>query len=291
VIVYVREAHPELLREGNRTGIVGNPKDLKERIILATQCVSQYKFTIPMVIDAMDGKVNQDYQAAPVRVTVVDIDGKVAFYAGRGPADFRIPPVEKTLQKLVANHGRLPPVPAPQWGEPVNGLRCGLSFDPQKLSLGEETAIVLRFQNVSDRPIALAYDPAEAIKHITISGDSGPALRLEIPNADPASQIDRGMLRRGRGMLLQGIRPGQSFESETEARIVAAPGATAPVTGTFRASYRLEATEEMLPQGKSLPRRPLWTGKLVSGICTLEVAPRADNPAARNYESRSDPKK
>ena len=65
-----------MLRDGNQTGIVGNPKDLKEHTILATQCVSQYKFTIPMVLDGMDGKVNQDYQAAPVRVTVVDIDGK-----------------------------------------------------------------------------------------------------------------------------------------------------------------------------------------------------------------------
>jgi hypothetical protein len=266
VIVYVREAHPELLRDGNQTGIVGNPRDLKERVILATQCVSQYKFTIPMVIDGMDGKVNQDYQAAPVRVTVVDIDGKVAYYAGKGPADFRIPPVERTLQKLAANHGRLPPAPAPQWGEPVNGLRCGLSFDPPKLSLGEPITIALRFQNVSDRPIALPYNPAETLNHITIRGDNGRTLKAQ------GSDVQRDSLRRGRPASLQGIRPGQSFETEMEATIVRDADEVAFVTGPFQAVYTLEASKEMLPELKSVPRRPLWVGTVKSGVCILQVS-------------------
>jgi hypothetical protein len=116
LIVYIREAHPEMLREGNKTGIVGRPKNLDERTILASECVAKYKFTIPMVIDGMEGKVNDDYKAWPVRVTITDIEGKVAFYAGPGPFDFRIPPVERVLKKLVANGGRMPPPPVPKWG-------------------------------------------------------------------------------------------------------------------------------------------------------------------------------
>ena len=46
-----------MLEEGHETGIVGRPKNLDERVILASQCVSQYKFTLPIVIDGMDGKV------------------------------------------------------------------------------------------------------------------------------------------------------------------------------------------------------------------------------------------
>ena len=61
LIVYIREAHPNLLKEGNKTGIVGRPKTFDERVILASECVSKYKFTLPMVIDSMDGKVNSDY--------------------------------------------------------------------------------------------------------------------------------------------------------------------------------------------------------------------------------------
>ena len=114
LIVYIREAHPNLLKESNETGIVGRPKNLDERVILATECVAEYKFTVPMVIDGIDGKVNREYKAAPVRVTVTDIDGKVAFYAGRGPADFRLGPVERVLKKLIANAGHMPP--ANPWG-------------------------------------------------------------------------------------------------------------------------------------------------------------------------------
>ena len=281
MIVYVREAHPDMLREGNQTGIVGNPKDLRERVILATQCVSQYKFTIPMVIDGMDGKVNRDYDAAPVRVTVVDIDGKVAFYAGRGPADFRIPPVERTLKKLVAHRGHMPPAPAVQWGRPVNGLRCGLSFDPQKLTIGEEVSIVLAFQNTSDRPIALRYDPLETLRHIVISNDTGQTLKAEISDAGRQSRMDRGSPRQGRNAPLQGIRPGASFETEIEAKIVAASDAAASVTGTFRAVYSLEVNKEMPPGAESSPRRPLWTGQIASGPCILQASSPPSSPALR----------
>ena len=273
MIVYVREAHPELLRDGNQTGIVGNPKDLHERVILATQCVSQYKFTIPMVLDGMDGKVNRDYDAAPVRVTVVDVDGKVAFYAGRGPADFRIPPVERTLQKLAANQGRLPPAPVPQWGEPVNGLRCGLSFAPQKLSIGEKVAIVLKFQNVSDRPIALPYDPVEPLKRLIIRNDDGLTLKAE------ASDTDRDRPRRDRRVPLQGIRPGQDFETETEAKIVPASDVVAAVAGTFQAVYSLEVRKEMRTEPESAPRQRLWSGRIMSGVCVLQVSsPQQPDP-------------
>jgi hypothetical protein len=260
---------------------VGNPKNLSERVILATQCVSQYKFTMPMVIDSMDGKVNRDYDAAPVRVTVVDVDGKVAFYAGRGPADFRIPPVEKTIKKLIANQGHMPPVPALQWGQPVNGLRCGISFDPQKLTIGEQVSIALTFQNTSDRPIALRYDPAETLKHIAISNDGGSALRLEVLDADRRSRMDRGSPRQGRNAPLQGIRPGESFETEIEAKIVPASDAAASVAGTFRAVYSLEVNKKMLPGAESSPRRPLWTGNIASGTCTLEVSAPQGNPPRR----------
>ena len=274
MIVYVREAHPDMLREGNGTGIVGNPKDLHERVILATQCVSQYKFTIPMVIDGMDGKVNRDYDAAPVRVTVVDIDGKVAFYAGQGPADFRIPPVEKTIKKLIANKGHMPPAPAPQWGQPVNGLRCGLSFDPQKLIIGGEVSIALTFLNASNRPIALRYDLQETLEHITIANADGSTLKLQPLDADRRTRM-------GRGPSLQGIRPGQSFETEIQAKIVAASDATLPRTGPFRAVYSLEVTKGMPPGDESVPRRPLWTGKIASGECTLQLSAPESGPATK----------
>jgi len=273
VIVYVREAHPELLKDGNRTGIVGNPKDLKERIILATECVSQYKFTIPMVLDGMDGKVNRDYDAAPVRVTVVDVDGKVVFYAGRGPADFRILPVENILRKLVAHQGHVPPAPVPQWGEPVSGLRCGLSIAPQNLSIGEKVTIVLKFQNVSDRGMALPYDPVETLNRITFRNNDGLTLKAV------ASDAERDPPRRGRRVPLQRMRPGLDFETEVEAKIVSASGVDATVAGTFQAVYSLDVSKEILTELESASQQPLWSGKIMSGVCVLHVSsPQPPDP-------------
>ena len=108
LIVYIREAHPEMLKEGNKTSILGQPKNLDERVILASECVAKYRFTMPMVIDGMEGKVNDDYQAWPVRAAITDIDGKVAYYGGPGPSGFSIPPIERVLKRLTAKLERGP---------------------------------------------------------------------------------------------------------------------------------------------------------------------------------------
>jgi len=268
----VREAHPEKLQEGNQTGIVGNPKDLRERVILATQCVSQYKFTIPMVLDGMDGRVNRDYDAAPVRVTVVDIDGKVAFYAGRGPADFRIPPVEQTLKKLIAHQGRLPPAPPLQWGQAVNGLRCGIRFDPPTLVLGQEAAVTVAFQNTSDTPIALRYEPREALRQIVVRNDNGQTLKLEMRDTERQAGPNRGMPRPNRAPAVTEIRPGQSFEAEILAKVTAASDAAVTGTRSFAAVLHWVIDKDMRAEADSVRPRPLWTGKTASGTCILTVS-------------------
>ncbi len=272
LIVYIREAHPNKLREGNETGIVGRPKTFKERVILATECVLKYKFTIPMVIDGMDGKVNGDYQAAPVRVTVTDIDGKVAFYGGKGPFDFKLPPVEKVLKKLVANGGRMPPPPVPQWSRPVNGLRCGLSFDPEKLTVGEEVTVQLKFENTTGKPINFYYQRTDTGKHLAINNSKGQTLKIEAPGTTGRSGI-RGRSRTGRrGSPIQTIAPGQVFETEIEGKIVAASDEAAFAVGRFNAVYNLEVNDRTLAQIQPAPTQPVWTGKLSSGMCTLNIA-------------------
>ena len=266
LIVYIREAHPNLLKEGNKTGIVGRPRNIDERVILATECVAKYKFTLPMVIDGIDGKVDREYKAAPVRVTVTDIDGKVAFYAGRGPRDFRIPPMERTLKKLIANAGRMPPPPVPQWSQPVNGLRCGLSFDPETLVVGEQIAVQLKFENTTDKPIHLYYQAADAIKQFAIKNANGQTLEMEASSANRWSRM-----RRGSRSPIQEIAPGETFETEIEGEIVAASDQATFTAGQFHAIYTLEVNEETLAQIEPAPTQPVWTGKLSSGTCILDV--------------------
>ena len=266
LIVYIREAHPNLLKEGNKTGIVGRPKNFDERIILATECVAKYKFTIPMVIDGMDGKVNNDYKAAPVRVTVTDIDGKVVFYAGKGPRDFKLPPVERTLKKLIANGGHMPPPPRPQWGEPVNGLRCGLSIDPEQFVLGEPVAAQLRFENTTSESINFYHLATEAIKHIIIDNGNGQALKVEASGGGRRSRM------RKRGSPIRKIAPGEVFEANIEGKIIDASGQAPFAAGPFHAVYIHKVNDEKLAQIESEPNEPLWTGKLISGQYAMHVA-------------------
>jgi predicted CXXCH cytochrome family protein len=274
-IVYIREAHPNLLKEGNITGIVGRPKNFDERIILATECVTKYKFSIPMLIDGMDGKVNSDYRAAPVRVTVTDIDGKVAFYGGPGPRDFRLGPVERTLKKLISNAGHMPPPPVPQFSEPVNGLRCGISFDPEKLVVGEQVAVQLKFENTTDRPINFYHRSADVIKQLVINNGNGQTLKVEASGADRWSGMRKTQPARprggGGGASIQKIAPGQALDTEIEGKITAGSNPAAFAAGRFYAVYNLEVDDETLAQIEPVPTQPVWTGRLSSGRCTLDI--------------------
>jgi predicted CXXCH cytochrome family protein len=266
LIVYIREAHPEMLREGNKTGILGQPKNLDERVILATECVTKYKFTMPMVIDGMEGKVNDDYQAWPVRAAVTDIDGNVAYYGGPGPAGFSVPPVERVLKKLIANGGRLPPTPEPKWGQTTNGLRCGLSLEPQSLLVGEDVVIQLKFENTTNRPLVLYCRPDDLTRNIAIENGAGQALQVEAAGAGESRAGGRS------GRPFQRIAPGGVFETEIEGKIVSASSQAAFAGGGFNAVYHLDVDEATLAQVQPRPAQSLWTGKLSSGTFVLNVA-------------------
>jgi hypothetical protein len=264
LIVYIREAHPEMLKEGNKTGIVGRPKTFDERIILASECVAKYKFTIPMMIDGMEGKVNSDYKAAPVRVTITDVDGKVAFYAGPGPRDFRLPPVERVLKKLIANGGRMPPPPEPQWGRTIDGLRCGLTVDPEKCVVGDIVAAKLTFENTTDETINFYYKAADAAKSLDIINSNGQALSIK------SSGGRRFRSRRG-GSPIQKIAPGKAFEAEVEGKIVVPEEQAAFAVGQFSVMYNNEVDDDMLAQIEPAPTQPVWKGKLSSGKFAIDL--------------------
>ena len=266
LIVYIREAHPNLLKKENyKAGVLDQPKNMNERIILATQCVTQFKFTIPMVIDGMDGKVNNDYKAFPVRATVVDIDGKVVFYASKGPRDFRLPPVERTLKKLIANNGHMPPPPKPQWGQPVKGMRCGLSIDPESFVLGEPVAAQLRFENTTDQPINFFYKAADVLKHIAIDNGNGQTLKME---AAKGSRLSRG---RKKENPIQKIAAGEKFETIIEGKIVSASDQAGFAAGPFHAVYTAKVDNEVLDQIETEAEESIWTGQLTSGTYAMRV--------------------
>lgn len=101
-LVYISEAHPKRL-EGD---IEGQPKNIEQRVILATKCVSELNLSLPVLIDTMDGVAEKAYKGWPDRICVVDIDGKVAYYSERGPAGFKPKDAEAAIKKLLGRNGR-----------------------------------------------------------------------------------------------------------------------------------------------------------------------------------------
>lgn len=278
LIVYIREAHPEMLKEGHHTGVVGRPKDIDERIILATECVTEFKFTIPTLIDGMDGHVNEDYKAAPVRVAITDVDGKIVYYAGRGPRDFRLSAVERVLKRLVANKGYVPAPPATQWGEPVDGLRCGISLDPPNPRIGEDVVLRIQFNNTAEHPLGLLLAPENVQQNLVLTADGERSLLIK-PAGSESSQSKRSSesnRRRGRARRrrpVYEIKPGDSVFYDISGNIEAASASAS----AGRYQYQFSMTVDPNTAAKLKAEKdggydfPLWTGQVSSDAGILEV--------------------
>ena len=259
-----------MLQEGNKTGVTGRPKDIDERLILASECVSKYKFTIPMVIDGMKGTVNSDYSAAPVRTTITDLDGKVAYYAGPGPFDFRLSKIESVLKKLVAGEGYLPPPPKPVWGKSVKGLRCGLTFDPPTLKIGDEVTVQVKFENATEDLIELYFNAADAMKYLEFKNGKGQVLQMKA-SGGMFSRMRRGGNRRGGGRVRpRRLAKGDSYETEVEGKIVAADSG-AVSGGKYEAVFNFEVTSETLAAIQNVSTDDAWKGKISSGAFPFEL--------------------
>lgn len=115
-MVYINEAHAA---DGRRP--VGYAKekgitehdDYSERCTTAQMLMDDKTLTIPCLIDGMDNKVNQAYQAWPDRIFLVRTDGRLAVAADRGPWGFK-PGLDATKQWLrkFSESGIEPEIPA-----------------------------------------------------------------------------------------------------------------------------------------------------------------------------------
>jgi thiol-disulfide isomerase/thioredoxin len=101
VAIYVREAHPTdgwKMESNNRVGVsVAQPKSFDERVAVATQCHQMLKPTMPLLVDEINDPVGNAYSGMPARLYVIDLNGKVAYKAGRGPFGFKSGEMEQAL--------------------------------------------------------------------------------------------------------------------------------------------------------------------------------------------------
>ena len=103
--VYVREAHPTdgwRMTSNDKAGIaIAQPTTLKDRTIVAAECSTALKMSIPLLVDDLDDRVGHAWSGMPDRLYIVDRDGQVAYKSGRGPFGFKPGEMEQALMLLL----------------------------------------------------------------------------------------------------------------------------------------------------------------------------------------------
>lgn len=99
--IYVREAHASdgwRMVSNERSGIkIAQPKSYDERATTAQLCRAALNCSMPLLVDTIDDEVNNRYSGAPMRLYVIDREGKVAYKSGRGPFGFKPAELEQAL--------------------------------------------------------------------------------------------------------------------------------------------------------------------------------------------------
>ena len=91
--VYVREAHPtdEWQMKSNVKDDVcyAQPKTVEQRVAIAKDFTTRFKFSLPFGIDDMSNAADSAYAAWPERLYVIDETGHVAYRGGMGPFNYK----------------------------------------------------------------------------------------------------------------------------------------------------------------------------------------------------------
>ena len=103
-VVYVQEAHPT---DGWQTDsnveegvLFRQHQSYEERESVAQSCSIDLNIGLPIVIEEMDNAIDEAYGAAPERLYLVDVDGKVAYHGGAGPHFFDLDEWEQAIQAV-----------------------------------------------------------------------------------------------------------------------------------------------------------------------------------------------
>jgi hypothetical protein len=105
-VVYIREAHPDngwqVPNNLIENIIYDEPTTDEERTEVASACQINLDLHMPMLVDRIDDDVDKKYVGLPMRLFLVDGDGKIAFAGEKGPFGWDDEAFEEALRKLIA---------------------------------------------------------------------------------------------------------------------------------------------------------------------------------------------
>jgi hypothetical protein len=91
-VIYTREAHPDdgwRVPENLREEIhVREPRSGSERKAVATLCQISLDLKMPMLVDAIDNRVEESYISRPMRLYLIGRDGRIVYTGNQGPFGF-----------------------------------------------------------------------------------------------------------------------------------------------------------------------------------------------------------
>ena len=76
---------------------VYDPQTMEERRTVAGRCEAALQYGIRTYVDDMDDGVNKAYAAAPTRLYLVGLDGRVVYAGGLGPFGFKPAELEDAI--------------------------------------------------------------------------------------------------------------------------------------------------------------------------------------------------
>jgi hypothetical protein len=105
-VVYIREAHPDngwqVPNNLIENIIYDEPTTDEERTEVASACQINLDLHMPVLVDRIDNDVDKNYVGLPMRLFLVDCDGKIAFAGEKGPFGWDDEAFEEALRKLIA---------------------------------------------------------------------------------------------------------------------------------------------------------------------------------------------
>ena len=104
-VVYVQEAHPTdgwQVESNVQEGVLFcQHRSSAEREAVAQSCSIDLQIGLPVIIEDMDNAVDEAYGAAPERLYLVDVDGRVAYHGGAGPHFFDLDEWEQAIETCI----------------------------------------------------------------------------------------------------------------------------------------------------------------------------------------------
>ena len=107
--IYIREAHPtdgwQVPENLEEHILYEEPKTDAARTGIAAACRTAMDLRLPMLIDWVGNDVEEKYIATPIRLFVVDRDGRIAYTGDAGPFGFDPESWERAIEAQIAAGG------------------------------------------------------------------------------------------------------------------------------------------------------------------------------------------